>query len=1000
MIPYIKTTTALLFIFLAAGVCNLWAVEIPRYALHVKVLPESRLLEGRAHITVPAGMNLAIQPGDCEILSWVMSGSHNTGGQNIPAVIEAEAEDKTIIINYTAEFPASQQKEDTIGHGSSGRNILDDSGITLLSDWYPAVAGLAAYSLIVDVPSDFEAVSEANTATAQITGDRKAVSFTFAHPLPGLTLIAGRYTVYQEDFRGISLKAFLFSADKKLASTYFQHTKRYLELYESMLGRFPYASFAIVENRFQTGYSFPTYTLLGTKVLKLPFIVETSLGHEILHQWFGNHIYVDYEKGNWSEGLVTYLADHWYKHLAGEGPEYRKKILIGYMNYVSPHSELTLERFSGVQNRSSRAVGYGKGAMLFHMLRMKLGDTVFFRGLKQFITLSQYKQASWDDVKHAFASETENDLEDFFGQWVYRKGIPSVDVENIAVLYRNGTYLLEVDIVQKKEIYDLDVPVCVETSLGREESHVHIDTRRVHMQKMFTERPERIVLDARYDIMRDLTAAEKPPVISAFTGSPHGLVIMPADDRELYDPAVTFFEDRGYAVKTENEVTNRDIVKRPVLFMSAHNGVYRRLFADKPLPDAGLIVQARTNPLAEDKVALLMQARSSDEFAKAFRKIYRYGTYSYLLFEDGKNITKQLAESVPGIVKDFTLRAQAVVPQNNLTLEEIVDSIQDRRVVFVGEVHSEYAHHVMQLEIIRRLYKLKGRLVIGMEMFQQPFQEYLDRYIQGEISEEDFLQKTEYFTRWKFDYNLYREIMHFARAHKIPVIALNLGAEIIKKVSAHGLEMLTEEEQQHIPAAIDMTNQDYRQSMQKVFSYHTVSNSKDFENFFQSQILWDETMAHNAAEALQTYPDTPLVVLAGNGHLRYSWGIPGRLQRLTGETPVVILNSNGGEIDRGIADFVLFPEPLAAPQSPRLMVMIKEEQHGVVIEKIMPGGPAEQAGLREEDIIVAVDKRDITDIAGLKIFLLNHKKGDVLQVTVKRKRLMRGYKEIVVPVTL
>ena len=189
-----------------------------------------------------------------------------------------------------------------------------------------------------------------------------------------MTLVAGAYVTRTETFHGIALKTLFFSEDQKLADNYLAHTKRYIELYEALLGPFPYKTFSIVENRFQTGYSLPTYTLLGSQVIRLPFIVETSLGHEILHQWFGNHVYVNYAAGNWSEGLTTYLSDHWYSHLKGSGAEYRKKILSDYMNYVTPANEITLRDFRGPDSYSSRAVGYGKGAMVFHMLRMKLGD--------------------------------------------------------------------------------------------------------------------------------------------------------------------------------------------------------------------------------------------------------------------------------------------------------------------------------------------------------------------------------------------------------------------------------------------------------------------------------------------------------------------------------------------------------------------------------------------------------------------------------------------------
>ena len=70
-----------------------------------------------------------------------------------------------------------------------------------------------------------------------------------------------------------------------------REAKQYIQLYETLFHPFPFKRFAIVENFLPTGISMPTYTLLGQEVVRLPFIVETSLGHEVLHQWFGNQVY-------------------------------------------------------------------------------------------------------------------------------------------------------------------------------------------------------------------------------------------------------------------------------------------------------------------------------------------------------------------------------------------------------------------------------------------------------------------------------------------------------------------------------------------------------------------------------------------------------------------------------------------------------------------------------------------------------------------------------------
>ncbi len=135
-----------------------------------------------------------------------------------------------------------------------------------------------------------------------------------------------------------------------------------------------------------------------------------------------------------------------------------------------------------------------------------------------------------------------------------------------------------------------------------------------------------------------------------------------------------------------------------------------------------------------------------------------------------------------------------------MNMEKLVMTLADRQVVFVGETHDRYDHHLNQLAIIQGLWEHHPDLVIGMEFFQQPFQAYLDQFIAGEIDDKELLRKTEYFDRWRYDYRLYRPILEFARSKRIPVIALNLPEEITDKVAREGLSSLSDAERARIPA--------------------------------------------------------------------------------------------------------------------------------------------------------------------------------------------------------
>ncbi|MDY6781001.1 MAG: ChaN family lipoprotein [Cyanobacteriota bacterium] len=216
----------------------------------------------------------------------------------------------------------------------------------------------------------------------------------------------------------------------------------------------------------------------------------------------------------------------------------------------------------------------------------------------------------------------------------------------------------------------------------------------------------------------------------------------------------------------------------------------------------------------------------------------------------------------------------------------------DADIIYLAETHDSLEDHRAQLEIIQALHQHQGKIAIAMEMFQRPFQEALDRYLNGEITEAQLQVQTEYDQRWGFDWEFYAPILRYAKAHQLPVLALNTPTEISRKVARNGLESLTEAEKQYIPpfAEIRLDNEDYRQQLQGIYELHAGAghgNSSSFERFFLAQVLWDETMADAIARFWQNNSEYQIIVLAGRGHIQYGYGIPSRVERRLSRTDFV-----------------------------------------------------------------------------------------------------------------
>jgi uncharacterized iron-regulated protein len=319
-------------------------------------------------------------------------------------------------------------------------------------------------------------------------------------------------------------------------------------------------------------------------------------------------------------------------------------------------------------------------------------------------------------------------------------------------------------------------------------------------------------------------------------------------------------------------------------------------------------------------------------------------------------------------------------------LAGIVPRLAEKRVVFVGETHDQYAHHLAQLEIIRRLREQDPHLAIGMEAFQQPFQQVLDDYIAGNLSESELLRDSEYFRRWGQDYRLYAPILRYAREQGLPVIALTLPTELTDKVAREGFEALTEAQRAQLPDAIDRSDKAYEQRLKKIFDRHPDSG-RGFDVFLDVQLLWDEGMAQQAADWLTAHPDDRLVILAGSGHLAWGSGIPQRLARRLPVDSAVVLNGWEGDLQPELADYVLLTESRTLPPAGKLGVLLDTDSAVLTVGHCTPDSPCARAGLKPGDRFLAIDGEPVKNLTDLRLAMWDKRPGDSLTLMVSRDSL-------------
>jgi uncharacterized iron-regulated protein len=241
-----------------------------------------------------------------------------------------------------------------------------------------------------------------------------------------------------------------------------------------------------------------------------------------------------------------------------------------------------------------------------------------------------------------------------------------------------------------------------------------------------------------------------------------------------------------------------------------------------------------------------------------------------------------LFSTTPAYPQNTSTISQLGIQQ--LTQQQILQELSKANVIYLGEIHDSSEDHQAQLKILQALHQKNPKIAIGMEMFQRPYQDIIDKYLAGKITEAQLIEQTEYEKRWGFPWEYYAPILRFAKTNQLPVLALNTPTEVTRKVARQGLESLTESERRYIPplSEIRTDNADYRKRVQESYQQHQQAgqgNSSSFERFFTTLVLWDETMAEAIAQFIQRSPDYQVVVLAGKSHIAYSYGIPSRVAR-------------------------------------------------------------------------------------------------------------------------
>jgi len=378
---------------------------------------------------------------------------------------------------------------------------------------------------------------------------------------------------------------------------------------------------------------------------------------------------------------------------------------------------------------------------------------------------------------------------------------------------------------------------------------------------------------------------------------------------------------------------------------------------------------------------------------------------TFLLFTSTVNAMGDKPSSTPDSKQDLGCiqRAQWIAPATRLPLDNqaLLKKAAQQQVVLLGEQHPDAVHHRWQLQTITQLYAHNPNVVLGFEMFPRRLQPVLDAWIRGELSEDEFLQKTDWDKVWKFDPDLYMPLFRFARMNRLPIVALNVDMGLIGAISQNGWDGVSEDQKEGVLPPRS-AHPDYISELKKVFAQHphvADDEKKDdqksdarFQRFVEAQITWDGAMAQELAR-VQKMGGNPLVIgVMGSGHLADRYGVPYQLQGLGLGSTVLLpwtLGWNCNDLSPSYADAIFGLEAMEekpTSQRPILGIRIEkaETQTGVIVEQVVEESIAEDAGLEKDDIILRAAGQWVEDTGQLIKIIQRQAPGTWLPLEIER----------------
>ncbi|MEN0054317.1 MAG: M1 family metallopeptidase [Mucilaginibacter sp.] len=388
------------------------------------------------------------------------------------------------------------------------RTFFGDNWPNRAHNWLPCVdapADKASVDFVVTAPDHYQVISNGLKIKEQVLpGHLKLTHWHEATVLPTKVMVIGvaQFAIdHPGDVNKIPVYTYVFPESKEAGFKSYAVAKEILPFFINRVGPFSYEKLANVQSKTIFGGMENASAIFYFEESVTDPGIEALMAHEIAHQWFGDGASEKNFGHLWlSEGFATYMtnlylenkygADTLKKRLAFD----RKKVLNFEKKRLTPVVDTAV---NGQYMQLLNANSYEKGNWVLHMLRRKIGDGLFWKGVRAYYAKYKGSNANTDDLRLIMEQTSGQDLKQFFTQWLRTPGHPSLDV---AWNYNADKGTINF-IVDQKQATTFNFPL--EYTIDGQKHTAIIKDRNNHFQIPAKAAPADIILDADVNLLAD-----------------------------------------------------------------------------------------------------------------------------------------------------------------------------------------------------------------------------------------------------------------------------------------------------------------------------------------------------------------------------------------------------------------------------------------------------------------------------------------------------------------